>query len=532
MRRAGWSLCVLLAWAGCKDRDYSRCADEVGIHCRAPMVCVDTYCVMPDMAVGDLANMCEDACGVDASFDLTNVERPPMCSDSSTCPGSTPVCAQQVCGGCQLDADGGSSPACATHHPATPLCGPGGACVECLSKDDCDSKHQTCSTSHACGPCAANADCTSGLCCTTGTLPNGTGCTPGMCSNETSLLYVNNAPGANCNDTGGTPGSFNTPFCTLQKGLNASASTSKTVIVFGGMGYSEALLASPAQNSGLDYVATAVGVGSPLVNPSAGALLSVSGLAGKQVTLSLDGFNFDGTNAADGVLCTGDATNYPRTTLSLLRSTVRNSPMIGVSSQAKCTVTLDADFISFNKGGGIKLDTTDFALTNLLLQGNGKTGTGTGSSFGGINESAAGEVGKMSLFNLTVVDNKSDDGAVASGLQCQIMAPTITNTVVYTNLGAGGTEVQTACKTSLTYSAFVGAGVVNANHNQDLMGCSPSIFDSTNVANPYTPAKGGLKPCSLVDDGTNTGAPDHDLIGTSRPQPSAGMFDIGCYEAR
>jgi hypothetical protein len=41
----------------------------------------------------------------------------------------------------------------------------------------------------------------------------------------------------------------------------------------------------------------------------------------------------------------------------------------------------------------------------------------------------------------------------------------------------------------------------------------------------------GTGQCNLVDVGNNTGAPDHDLLGTKRPQPfPSGTDDVGCYE--
>jgi hypothetical protein len=85
------------------------------------------------------------------------------CSSSANCPAIAPVCSPtQQCSACGTQ---GTSSECATTHPATPLCGPDGACVECLSKDDCAPQHLTCLVAtHVCGQCSTHSDCTSGIC--------------------------------------------------------------------------------------------------------------------------------------------------------------------------------------------------------------------------------------------------------------------------------------------------------------------------------------------------------------------------------
>jgi hypothetical protein len=57
-----------------------------------------------------------------------------------------------------------------------------------------------------------------------------------------------------------------------------------------------------------------------------------------------------------------------------------------------------------------------------------------------------------------------------------------------------------------------------------------SLFTDPGNGN-FSPVKGGSPPCTLVNQGTNTGAPDHDYAGTPRPQPAGGADDIGAYEA-
>lgn len=481
----------------------------------------DIYCnsdsdCPPDHPQCDrLHNSCVPA-GFVPDMDGGTGDMPPVgCSMSSTCPPSAPVCsALQICAGCGA---AGTSAECATFHPTTPLCGPNGGCVECLTKDNCDSVHNTCNaTTHTCAPCSANADCTSGL------------CTAGACADKATLLYVNNAPTAGCSETGS--GAFTTPFCTIQRGLNASAASGKTVVVFSGT-YAESLQGATTLNGGNDYVAKAVGIGSPVVKPnSAGPALSELGTASKQVTLSFDGFVFDSSTLADNsnaIGCNGSGAAYGRTLLTVTHSTIKGAPAIGVSSQAQCSLTFDSDILIGNKSGAMKVDTTDFALSNLLIHNNG-TGGATGSSFGGVYVSAAGETGKTSMFNLAVVNNVATSTALASGILCAAAPTALTNTLIFGNQGPA-TEVNASCSPS--YSAFLGATGSN-NETIPLTGCALTdlLVDPTN--GDFHPKKGGMRPCTLIDQGTNTGAPDHDLDGVSRPQPSSGTDDIGCYEAK
>lgn len=98
------------------------------------------------------------------------------CNGDAACTPSEPVCSgsAHTCGGCAIDAD-------CSLYPATPNCGPGGACVECANNADCgggtpycvanrceecngasscSASEPVCSTSdYTCGGCTADADC-------------------------------------------------------------------------------------------------------------------------------------------------------------------------------------------------------------------------------------------------------------------------------------------------------------------------------------------------------------------------------------
>jgi len=453
-------------------------------------------------------------------FDLGTGGMPDLavvgCASSATCPVEMPVCsAAQVCSPCGTP---GASNDCSANHATTPLCGPNGGCVECLTKDNCDMIHKTCSgaPSYACVACVDNSDCTSGL------------CTAGACAEETTLLYVNNATGGGCSDTGA--GSISMPFCTVQKGMNAGAMSGKTVVVFTGT-YTENLQAVTTLNANNDYVATVVGIGNPLVKAAAGgaAVLTVGGTAGKQVTASFDGFTFDGSTIADGsdgVDCSGNTGNaYGKTLLTLTRSTVKGASGIGVSAAAKCSLTFDADVVSGNKAGGIKVDTTDLNFTNLLVYNNGSSS----SAFGGILFNSAGETNKTTMANLTVVNNTALATAGTAGIYCLVAPSSLLNSFALGNAGPPPPEMSLGCMAA--FSAYIGAAGSN-NENIPATGCALSDLVINPAMNDFHPKKGGAKPCTLVDQGTNATNLNHDLDGKPRPVPASGTDDIGCYEAQ
>jgi hypothetical protein len=254
----------------------------------------------------------------------------------------------------------------------------------------------------------------------------------------------------------------------------------------------------------------------------------------------MDGFIFDSSGitdtTSDAIDCAGGGAANGATNLTIVRSTIKGAPVVGLSSQNKCTITLDADIVASNKGGGILLVSSDFTFTNLLVRDNGTTGT-TGSGFGGIDIATAGETGRMTAFNLSILNNKAKTSvSVGSGFSCSAPPTTLANTVVFGGQGGGYEMLASDC--SPTYSAFAGAmlGSPTAN-NQDLKAAGGPTCAATDLFvdpnnNNFAPKKGGTTPCSLVNDGTNTGAPDHDLVGTPRPQPPGGTDDIGCYEAK
>jgi hypothetical protein len=390
--------------------------------------------------------------------------------------------------------------------------------VECLTKDDCDSAHKTCKlATNSCAPCVANADCTSGLCDTA----------TGACADKSTLLYVNNSLTGGCSDSG--MGAFTRPFCSVQVGFTNAAASGKTLIVLGGT-YAESVIAQPATTA---YAVHAIGVGvtpptimAPML-PSAPAL-KLQTNNGQQLTITLDNFVIRGGAGANGhgILCSGQGGSSALTKLILLRSTVQNNAQLGVSASS-CDVTLDQDTVAANTQGGVALSSSDFTISNSLIRDNGLLDP-SGSAVGGI--STTGTSARAVIVNNTVVNNKnSGTGITPVGVACG--AATVTfNTVIKGNSGFA-TETG-GC--SPTYSAYNGA---TGTGNRDISLCTLANLFSDPMAGDYHPNKTAAGACTivLVNVGTpmsgTVNAPDHDLGGTRRPQPTGGAWDIGCYES-
>src|SRR5262249_25513566 len=258
----------------------------------------------------------------------------------------------------------------------------------------------------------------------------------------------------------------------------------------------------------------------------------VTGTVVKPTKVAFDGFTFDasstGDTASNAVDCTGGSADFGLTVVTITRSTISGAPQFGVSAQSKCTIVLDADLVSGNNAGGLSFITSDYTLTNLLIRGNGKPdGTSSGSAFGGINFGPGGETAKMLAFNLTIVGNHARSSASgAAGIGCALPPTTLANVVLLDN--DGGFEIlPTDCKASYTAWRFK-AGDLPGNNNRDLKTCTAADIFPTPAGGNFAPKKDATPACTLVDVGTNTGAPDHDFTGA----PRSGPVDIGAFEAR
>lgn len=405
---------------------------------------------------------------------------------------------------------------CAARDSQRPLCAPKGNCVECLTSADCLEKNLACDPGNGtCVACKKNADCASGL------------CSADKCADPDGLIYVDKE-GPDCVGGGAGQGTFKHPYCTLQAGLDRSAKDDgKVVIVFGrSSAYGETINIKPTSDP---YKVKAIGVGQPTLSPTtAGPAITVSTTT-QSVDLVLDGFVVKGAQDS-GISCSSTAPDAGTTHLTLLRTTLRDNKRYGLAAQ-DCRIDLDQTTIANNQVGGLSLTDTDALISNTLVWQNGVATSG--DTYGGINI-ATPTKGTTVLVNSSIVANKSNGASLASGLSC-VSSTSVLNTVVFGNSGAASEINAEKCKPD--HSAFVGAMTpMSGTDNVELTGCvANTVFKDVDMGN-FTPVSGGT--CSLVDRGAamaNLGgmplmAPDHDLIGISRPQPVMGSFDIGAYE--
>ena len=465
------------------------------------MSCGDA-CTTPDMLP------CSGNCG----------DMAPKCTSSSTCPSTAPVCeASGVCGACESSVAGGVSTECSTYHasgnPSTPLCGPAGACVQCLSKDDCATFNQTCNlTTNECGPCATNSDCSTGVC-----------ASAGACAPATDVFYVDNrgaATVAACKaahlTADGT--SWANAFCDISDATGATTKRPYIVVRGSATAYGALSFTTTATQTiigpGHEASPTAL-VFTPTLSPA----VSVSPAAGQTVTLTLDGLELSGSsgtgNQRAGVSCSGTAGTAA---LTIKNSRLDNSGSSGLDSTA-CTVTLDANVISTNSGGGISLASGSFVVSNNLIVANGNAGPGVVLS--------GNFTSTLWWFN-TVAGNLRS-GAQAGAFSCGGVlsgAPAIEASIVWGNTSAGGSSIGTGC--TFTYSdvddTMLPAGAGNFNSDPKFVDAAASnyrIQTGSPCANKVTSAT-GLAGGAL---------PNHDVDGKARPRAATSGYDCGAAQA-
>jgi hypothetical protein len=337
-------------------------------------------------------------------------------------------------------------------------------------------------------------------------------------------VYVNKT-GVSCG-TGAGSGTLDDPFCTVQAGMNKGAQTGFKVVVFAGT-YPENLAVTTTTAS---YMANLIGIGTPVIAPTAtGPALKLVNM-GNQIAVSFDGFSFQNATGASGIDCAGNASGATADTrVSIVRSSIHDNAQYGVVTASKCMLSLDQTTVASNLTGGLSLAASDAVIQNCLVVHNGMAPTGM--TYGGI------YMGNTSLtttiINTTVVGNVLGGGAVAlSGITCAGTA-NILNTVIHGN--SPGTEINAmACPPD--HSAFAGAAVAGTGtNNVDLTTCSDGTIFLDAANGNYRP-RAGAGVCSLIDTGagshvfgaTTVTAPNVDITGAMRAQGNG--FDIGAYE--
>jgi hypothetical protein len=467
-------------------------------------VCADC----DDLSVGDMS--ARDSSSIDASDLQAPPDLQPMCVDSGTCPAAMPVCGSGgTCGPCAATNDGGMSSECAAYHGILKLCGPAGDCVECLSKDDCAATNRTCDiATHACAPCKAHSDCTTGVC------KSG-----GVCATASEVAYVDNNNGAHttCSDIfhASTPAM---PYC---EASTAASISGKSLIVVAGSTTSYGVINLTATISAIGPL-TIIGPGrspSPMARIAATVSPAVAlTTSGNPATLTIDGFELIGSGGgapSPGVKCsfsTGTAT------LTVLNSSIHGSGQVGVDSSG-CTLNLDGNIIGpTNAGGGVKLASTTYTITNNIISENG-TGTVPGVS---IDNTSSG------TFAFNTVARNHVTGTNLGGVDCGTINPKkpLLHSIIWGNDldSVGGTQIGAKC--ALT-SVVVGT---DSTTDPGAIKQDPSftpdyhlkLNDTANVGD------GGCCVDKIMNPGTENS--DHDVDSTHRPKGMS--WDVGAHEVQ
>jgi len=319
----------------------------------------------------------------------------PECTASSQCPVERPICDAQTCRACD-SARFGDGTACASRDSTRPLCGPTGACVECVSTTSADCNANLAKpicdlASNTCVGCSGDDQCAAkgggpGVCMSH---------QDGRCAADSEVIYVENKAG--CATSALTPGagSATSPFCGPQLAIDGLTTSRRVVLISGPV-------------MGATWTVTSASTPVTFVGRTAAAIAP-------------------GTTV--GMRVTGPGDLYARDLV------VRNSELVGVIAENGATLRLDHVTIDSNRGGGISIDNSAFDVRNTTITANGPGQAGGGVVWGGIRIDAPGNPASLAL--VTVSNNQS------AGVSC---SGPIAGLGVLAADNLGGVDVTSACQ--------------------------------------------------------------------------------------
>ncbi len=461
--------------------------------------------------------ICDANCTDLASFDLPAMDLTPMCVDSTTCSADAPVCVSGICAGCTAGVDGGSASECATYHVATPLCGPSGACVECLTKDDCASAHQTCDVSaHSCAPCKMHSDCSSGAC-----DPSG------ACVDAAMIAYVDQNRCA-----GQIPdGSLARPLCQVTDGV--SAGKGYVVIAGSATRYSPVVINAVSQELFLIGPGKSASPTARIYDMNTCFTVNVVS-ASADVKVHLFGLDFGGqgtSKSTHGINCTNTST--ANVALSVSNCLIHDSTMTGVGSNG-CAFALDQSFVSANtgtgvnvsggslnidactidhNGGGVSLTSTQYTITNSFI-----TNSDSGTAGVSINDAAS-----TGIFAFNTVAGNGGSLANVGGVICPSSGAhkLLENSIVALNSedpASTGTQFAGVCDLQNVVTgtdSIASAGAIKM---------TPTFDSAFRISATDT--------CCVDKISDVTGIPNTNHDGFGNPRPVNGLWDIGADEVQ
>jgi hypothetical protein len=306
--------------------------------------------------------------------DASAVEVAPECTVATQCPGEKPICDTGSCRPCDATrlSDG---PACASRDGTQPICGPAGACVQCVSatSSDCntDPAKPICDLkSNSCVACTTDADCVTkgvgpGICMSQ---------QDGRCVADSEVIYVENTASCALDALTTGAGSAATPFCEPQNAMDAVTPSRSVLLISGSV-------------AGLQWNPVGVAAAVSLIGRASAAI--VGGLQA--------GISISGTEAI-----------YARDI------TIRTGEKEGVTAGSGSMLQLESVTIDSNLGGGILLDGAAFDIRNSTISNNGPSAD---LSWGGIRVQSLPASGSTAIQLTTIQGNKAPGLSCAAAIQ-------------------------------------------------------------------------------------------------------------------
>jgi hypothetical protein len=254
------------------------------------------------------------------------------------------------------------------------------------------------------------------------------------------------------------------------------------------------------------------------IAPAAGQAVSVTTSGTSGAILTVDGLELIGAGGGapqPGVQCNQSGTNTA--TLAVINSNVHGSGQQGVYSTG-CVLTLDSNLINANTGGGVRVATTTFTITNNII---GQNGTGVPGVR--IDDNPAGSV---FAFN-TVAGNGGAASGIAGGVQCNA-ATTLQASIVANNSTSGtGTQFGGSCTLQ---KVVVGTG--DSTADAGAIKLAPSFVSASDF---HLVKNDAANAACCVDQLAAPTTPNHahDVDATTRPKgTSATPYDVGAHEVQ
>ncbi|MCS6913085.1 MAG: right-handed parallel beta-helix repeat-containing protein [Myxococcales bacterium] len=380
-----------------------------------------------------------------------------------------------------------------------------GQCLGCDTVADCRDDGSVCAPNNQCMlmPCATHKDCRSGVCDPYQMVLG----EPGRCVPQSELIYVDNRDGPCTSGDGSSPQGA---LCTLDEGVRKAVMMKRALRVVGreasygplkletdGSRFTgQLVIYGPAGTPALEGERSQARLGG---NPN---VPGVDLVAGGGAQLTLDGLAVHG--AERGAWC--EVGGGQSALLTLRRLVIRDASFVGVEVSG-CQLVMDRVMITGSRGGGLRLLSSNYSITNSILF---KNRSGTNSTVFIDNNSQG-----VFRFNTVVHNEVSEGGGRFSGISCG-NSQLIEDTIVVGNRGSP--SQLSGCRLARTVVGRMEPGDLEGAIKED-----PSFEDPSRGDFQLKPDASCCIDRAMADPRVRT-----DYFGTRRPQ--RGGYDIGAHE--